>query len=217
MSDPTPVPVLAYANPADQTPRPTPLALRLCFLAASCCAAVALFTPFAWDTSPLGVLSSFNPSLAELNLSLIAIPFFAGPVAALLNLRRLRLTRLRPFERTVLYLVALPAIAATFVLACRSVIDEDISASEAFQILTGPALIGLAIGLVAWLTYRRRHAAAAVTALYAGFAGNAVTCLVMFRDSHPEIGWILTLAAVIGMGTETVMMGVNVLRQPRHV
>jgi hypothetical protein len=218
MSDPPPI--LAYAPPEEGGARPVPLALRLTSLAGSVCAAVAVFVPFAWRTSPAEVLMELTDwpvRPGEVNLVLLAAPFVAGIVAAAANVRRaIWPTALRAWERAALGVVGAAAGGATLVLGLRCLADGDVSTWETFQILTGPVVVGVAVALVVWLAYRRRHDAAAMIALYAGFCGNAVTALVAFRSDRPELGWSLTLVATTVMFAEAVWILAGASRAPSN-
>jgi hypothetical protein len=195
---PPPPPVLEYGHSTDlsEPPPPPPLSVRLLYVVLSLPAAASPFLPFTHDIAPVDVWGGFlaNPGSPDGEFLLLATPFFVSLPLVVWQLRRLG--RPRAAERVVMYVIAVACAALTTYFLTRLLMEGNITAREAVEVMPGPAVLAAGATLALWLRRRGRYDDAATAALAAAYSANAVMLFIpMYSPDSP--GWWVTLVAVM--------------------
>lgn len=205
-------PVLDYQLPRTAATAAPSMGEKIFFVIASLPAAISFFLPFAWNTSPLDVLSDWNGWENEGNLELVALPFAMGFAIVAWKARLLFPSSPRRWERRIAHAVAALVSFATFALIIRCAFEDIIgNLEEWMQMLSAPTLLAAGVAGIVWLSLRRQPVPAATLALQTVYAANGVMCMLIFK-SRDEPGWWLTFLAVIAIAAETVIAIVRARR-----
>jgi hypothetical protein len=214
-------PVLDYSQPSTSTDairNRRCRRLRWTWLALSLPALVIPFVPFACSASPAGTIVEAAQAVPHLDREEVSLVALAVPLAlgALLTLWRARLLwrPATPAERIIAAALGLVMAASCTTVILSLVADKKpLNWYEMLCLgLPGAALI---LGVVAWITLRRRLAPddRASAALLIGYFPPVLLALLIFWDDR-KIGWYLAIPCAAAAAAELTTLLIGAIRSP---